>query len=328
MTRKCKICGTEFYTSEKNKKTLNKQTCSRSCALKLRWQNPEYRKSMSEMSKKNWDDESYRNNVLDKRKDMWTDDLRERRSLYMKEYYNDEDNKKQLSNRMKKYWTRENVKENYKNKMRDYWDSIEYKKECTERAKKRWKSVVYRKQVHDSQVIAHNKPSTIEKHRQNVSEKWKDPEYRNYISNTMKEKWKDPEYRNAVVSSQLDSWNDSTVADARMKKCFNYKEFCLPSGRIIKLQGFEPQVLTQLLQTYSEDDIVCEVKDINNEIGKILYQYEGKERRYYPDFYIKSTNTIIEVKSQWTFDKHKEKNLAKEQACLEQGFNFEFIIIT
>jgi hypothetical protein len=50
-------------------------------------------------------------------------------------------------------------------------------------------------------------------------------------------------------------------------------------------------------------------------------------RNYFPDIYIKSTNTIIEVKSQWTFDNWKEKNLAKEQACLQQGFNFEFIIL-
>jgi hypothetical protein len=125
----------------------------------------------------------------------------------------------------------------------------------------------------------------------------------------------------------IEKWKDEKYAEEHFKSSVKYKEFTLPSGRVIKLQGYEPQVLEQLLQIYSEEDIVCEIKFINKEIGKILYNFEGKERRYYPDFYIKSTNTIIEVKSQWTFNLHKEKNLAKEQACLQQGFNFQFMIL-
>jgi len=30
------------------------------------------------------------------------------------------------------------------------------------------------------------------------------------------------------------------------------------------------------------------------------------------------------VKSNWTYDLEKEKNLAKQKGCLEQGFKFEF----
>ncbi|HRW21423.1 MAG TPA: hypothetical protein P5509_05575, partial [Bacteroidales bacterium] len=93
-----------------------------------------------------------------------------------------------------------------------------------------------------------------------------------------------------------------------------------------KLQGYEPQVLDKLLQTYSEDDIIVGIKEIINTIGIIRYKFKNNEHRYYPDFYIKSTNTIIEVKSQWTFDKWREKNIAKQKACLAQGFNFKFII--
>ena len=125
----------------------------------------------------------------------------------------------------------------------------------------------------------------------------------------------------------LTMWRDPMFADKHSKSCFQYKEFEFPSGRIVKLQGYEPQVLKQLLKTFSEEDIVCEVKNINQEIGIIKYMFENNNHTYYPDFYVKSTNTIIEVKSQWTFDKHKEKNLAKKQACVQQGFNFEFVIL-
>ena len=34
----------------------------------------------------------------------------------------------------------------------------------------------------------------------------------------------------------------------------------------------------------------------------------------------------IEVKSTWTYNKQKEKNLLKQQACLDIGFKFKFMI--
>ncbi|MCK9574606.1 MAG: hypothetical protein WC979_01735 [Candidatus Pacearchaeota archaeon] len=113
----------------------------------------------------------------------------------------------------------------------------------------------------------------------------------------------------------------------RLQRCFKYKEFILPSGKIVKIQGYEPQVLTELLKTYNEDDIIIGIKEMNKSIGKIDYFYENNVHTYYPDFYIKSINTIIEVKSEWTYSKELEKNLAKQQACLAKLFNFEFVII-
>jgi hypothetical protein len=47
---------------------------------------------------------------------------------------------------------------------------------------------------------------------------------------------------------------------------------------------------------------------------------------YFPDFFISELNLIIEIKSEYTLNLHKEKNLEKQKACLEQGFNFIFII--
>jgi len=48
--------------------------------------------------------------------------------------------------------------------------------------------------------------------------------------------------------------------------------------------------------------------------------------RYYPDFYIKKDNKIIEVKSIYTYNIDIEKNLLKQKACLDAGYNFEFWI--
>ncbi len=122
-------------------------------------------------------------------------------------------------------------------------------------------------------------------------------------------------------------WADPEYADKHIKSLYKYKDFTLPSGRVVKVQGYEPMVLEQLLREYNETDIFIGVKEINKEIGKITYIDNMKERSYYPDFYIKSTNTIIEVKSSWTYEKWKERNELKKQACLDKGFNFQFIIL-
>ena len=44
---------------------------------------------------------------------------------------------------------------------------------------------------------------------------------------------------------------------------------------------------------------------------RINYEFEGRKRWYFPDFYIVELNTLIEVKSKWTYALQKELNEAK-----------------
>jgi hypothetical protein len=37
-------------------------------------------------------------------------------------------------------------------------------------------------------------------------------------------------------------------------------------------------------------------------------------------------NLIIEIKSDYTFNKELKKNLSKQKACLDQGYDFIFIV--
>ena len=108
---------------------------------------------------------------------------------------------------------------------------------------------------------------------------------------------------------------------------FKKKDYTLPSGKIVKIQGFEHIVLDELFSRgYLESDvIICDIA-IENKIGKILYQFEGKTKRYFPDIYIVSENKIIEVKSDYTFNVAKAMNLAKQEACIKSGFTFSFEI--
>lgn len=58
----------------------------------------------------------------------------------------------------------------------------------------------------------------------------------------------------------------------------------------------------------------------------IKYDFEGKERIHYPDFYIDEYNLIIEIKSSYYYYKYLHKNISKFKKCIELGYNYLFII--
>jgi hypothetical protein len=60
----------------------------------------------------------------------------------------------------------------------------------------------------------------------------------------------------------------------------------------------------------------------------IPYTLNGVKRLYYPDVYIKSINTIVEVKSAWTLSKGMEDGSipAKREACLSANYNFVLLV--
>lgn len=58
----------------------------------------------------------------------------------------------------------------------------------------------------------------------------------------------------------------------------------------------------------------------------IRYIYNDKTKIYFPDFYIPEYNLIVEIKSKYTYDLHKEINECKRKSVLENGYNFILII--
>jgi hypothetical protein len=104
---------------------------------------------------------------------------------------------------------------------------------------------------------------------------------------------------------------------------YNNKNMILPSGLEVTYQGYENVAITTLLgKGYLEEQLVLD-RDL---IPIIKYEFENKSRVYFPDIFIPHENKIIEVKSTWTYEKDLEQNLAKRQACLDQGYSFEFWI--
>lgn len=104
-----------------------------------------------------------------------------------------------------------------------------------------------------------------------------------------------------------------------LKGMFGFKEVMLPSGRVVKLQGYEPAAVLALLDTYPENALEFDV------IPSISYQDEtGASRAYHPDLFIPKDNLIIEVKSWWTLKENYEINRLKQAAALAAGYRFQF----
>jgi hypothetical protein len=170
--------------------------------------------------------------------------------------------------------------------------------------------------------------------RYNVEHASQTPEFREKVVKTFIERYnvdnpnKTPEIREKIRQTCLKRYNveypsqNAEIMERTQKNAKKYKEYVMPSGNKIKVQGYEPFALDELVKIYEESDIITQRKDI----PRIKYNINEKQKYYFPDIYIKSINTIIEVKSTWTY-KCKEDNIQeKANATKLAGYNYEIWI--
>ena len=115
--------------------------------------------------------------------------------------------------------------------------------------------------------------------------------------------------------------NVSQVPEIAAKSFISrYKNFTFPSGKIVKYQGYEHLALQDLLKYGVEESNIL----TGIEVPRIPYEFENVNRVYFPDIYIPTENKIIEVKSEYTLQRDEAKNLAKRDATIAAGYDFEF----
>jgi hypothetical protein len=98
----------------------------------------------------------------------------------------------------------------------------------------------------------------------------------------------------------------------------------MPSGKIICYQGYENFALDELIniENILEEDIITNRKDV----PEIWYlDKTGKKRRHFVDFFIKTQQRCIEVKSTWT-NQDKNNVLEKQKAAINLGYKYEIWI--
>ena len=100
---------------------------------------------------------------------------------------------------------------------------------------------------------------------------------------------------------------------------YHYKVYMMPSGNLVKYQGYENLAIDELVQLYEEEDICIG----RSNIPTITYYINDTKHVYFPDFFIKSENKIIEVKSEWTITIERGNVEEKAQATVKAGYKYE-----
>jgi hypothetical protein len=136
----------------------------------------------------------------------------------------------------------------------------------------------------------------------------------------IKEKMKETNMRKYGVEYPHQS---SIIFDKVIKSRYKLKDFTYPSGKTIKIQGYEHYAIRDLLNHgVNENDIITD----RNDMPILWYFTDGKRHRYYPDIYIKTLNKIIEVKSDYTYQVDLTINMLKHKCSNDAGFIHEFYV--
>ena len=161
----------------------------------------------------------------------------------------------------------------------------------------------------------------------NIKEKTYDTNFKKY---GVKCYFETKEFKEKVIKTNLDRYGvphhsqNPEIAEKILQNAYNKKQYILPSGKIIYLQGYENFMLDHLLsvEQINENDIFTK----RNEVPEIWYNDKSNKLcRHYVDFYIKSQNRCVEVKSTFT---NQEKNnvFEKQKAAKDLGFKYEIWI--
>jgi hypothetical protein len=143
-----------------------------------------------------------------------------------------------------------------------------------------------------------------------VENPFQDPNFTAKSEKTCMEKY------NVRHSSQ-----DENVRLKTLKSGFRQKKFEMPSGRVVKVQGYEPFALRDLLMIHNETQIQVDSEGLMPNI--MYYTPDGKSHRYYPDIFIPHENKIIEVKSKYTAGKGGRNVQLKKEETIKQGYIYE-----
>jgi DNA repair protein RadC len=109
--------------------------------------------------------------------------------------------------------------------------------------------------------------------------------------------------------------------EKNVKMSYYLKKYIFPSGKEIKIQGYENFAIDELIKNnINEFDIITGCRNV----PEIWYNdINGKKRRHFVDIFIPSQNKCIEIKSTWTFKKQKDNVFLKKQAAKDLNYLYE-----
>lgn len=96
-------------------------------------------------------------------------------------------------------------------------------------------------------------------------------------------------------------------------------------SRTLSLQGYEPFAIDYMIRHKKvKGSSIFSGKDVPT----IYYEdpVRRKQRRHYPDFFIKNQNRLVEVKSDWTFRIGLDTLIAKRSAAIAAGYKYSVLV--
>lgn len=154
-----------------------------------------------------------------------------------------------------------------------------------------------------------------------IKKKIKDSYIKNFGDHPKRTKEVQEKWKKTCLEKYGGHPNQNPTVQAKAEEnAYKYKDYKLPSGKVVKIQGYEDWALDELLEYFDEDDIIIG----RGNIPRISYKCdEDINRIYFPDFYIESMNTILEIKSEWTLKLKTCRLNEKAKAVKEEGFDYE-----
>jgi len=142
------------------------------------------------------------------------------------------------------------------------------------------------------------------------------------VSNKVIDFWKkNPQKKKQMINSFKKTMNEKyQVENANDYPQFwaKYKDYQLPSGKIVRIQGYENLGLDLLLKEYDENNIIVDRKLL----PKFHYK---KNKKYTPDIFVVNEKIIYDVKSTWTYKLFKNKK-EKIKSVNDAGYNYVLLI--
>jgi hypothetical protein len=169
----------------------------------------------------------------------------------------------------------------------------------------------------------------FENPQQNVSIRQKTEET-NFAKYGVKCYFNSEEFKDTSIQTNIKKYGvphhsqNSDIANIILNNSYTTKKYKMPSGKIICYQGYENFALDELIniENILEEDIITNRKDV----PEIWYlDKTGKKRRHFVDFFIKTQQRCIEVKSTWT-NQDKNNVLEKQKAAINLGYKYEIWI--
>lgn len=142
---------------------------------------------------------------------------------------------------------------------------------------------------------------------------------------------KNPEIYAKVVETMMQKYgvrhpsHSPELLEKAHAAAFARKTYVAPDGKSFECQGYEPWALEELCEEYGSAAVQngFNIRLPHNNACCVQYNFEGKDRRYYPDIFIPSQSLVIEVKSPYTYEYNPEIMKAKADAVRALGYRYK-----